>query len=150
MKRVIFVYLLFVILFSQCIISCDNRNSSENANSKLSNNSLTVSILITKDYGREQVATKTVKYQKGKTAMDILVDNFEVETSYGGSFIKSINDIESKTKAGEQSGEDWLYFINKKEATVGVNDYMVKPGDEIWFDFRKWDMESISEKFENP
>ncbi len=143
MKKFLFMITLLVFISMSLLLNvcCNEQNSTDDK--------LPITILITKDYGKEKIATKEVKYKKGKTAMDMLVDNFEVETSYGGSFIKSINGIVSETKSGDQDGEDWIYFINGKEATVGANGYIVKPGDEIWFDFHKWNMESIEKQYDN-
>ena len=42
-----------------------------------------------------------------------------------GVFIYEINGIEGK------SGEYWIYYVNGKEASVGVSTYILKEGDSI-------------------
>lgn len=60
--------------------------------------------------------------------------NFESREFSGlGSYVYSINNIsEDRSK-----GLYWIYYINDKEANIGVSNYILKDGDKI-----KWQLEA--------
>ena len=56
-------------------------------------------------------------------------------TNYSGIgfFVEEINDIENNPK----ENSFWLYYVNGKEANVGITGYILKPGDVIEWKFDK-------------
>jgi len=81
--------------------------------------------------------------------MDILAENFDVRTSYGGGFVESINGFKSSIDSNGQGGIGWIYYVNEKEASVGAVDYLINKGDKIRWDLHKWDMESLNKNNQN-
>jgi hypothetical protein len=140
MKNWIGITLL--IILTVFILSCGDSDGQNDERSKDD-----ISIRITRDHGSVLISEKRVSYKKGMTAMDVLVSNFEVETAYNGGFVKSIEGINSTTEAGAGRGRDWFYYVNGGEPKKGAAEYLLEPGDTIIFDFHKWSMESITEKF---
>jgi hypothetical protein len=58
--------------------------------------------------------------------------NFTEKTYIGmGKFIDSINGIRGN---GEQN---WIYYVNDKEASVGVSNYKINPGDVVSWKYEK-------------
>lgn len=48
-----------------------------------------------------------------------------------GKFITSINGIENS------GGQNWIYYVNNKEAQVGVSNYKIKVGDIVSWKYEK-------------
>ena len=61
----------------------------------------------------------------GVTAMQALAGRADVDTSYGGRFVQSIDGVAGDADARR----DWFYFVNGIEADRGAADYRVRPGD---------------------
>ncbi len=92
--------------------------------------------MITRDYGSEVLLERTVEgLSQSSTAMRLLDDSSEIETRYGGGFVQSIDGISST--AGARSS-DWFYFVNGIAAERGAAEFLVAPGDRMWWDFRDW------------
>ena len=102
-----------------------------------------LTILVTRDYGREIIEEKIVLYKDGDTVMDLMQDNFDVETAYGGGFLNSIDGIVSGY-TGEGNSQkkgtkmDWFYYINGVMAEVGADQYLAKDANTISWDFHDW------------
>ena len=70
----------------------------------------------------------------GQSALDALRRSADVDTSYGGRFVKSVNGLSGDASAGY----DWLYFLNGIAPDVGAADMTLHPGDREWWDRRFW------------
>jgi hypothetical protein len=93
-------------------------------------------LTITRDYGAEVLLEESVgPLGESSTAMRLLDQSAEIETSYGGGFVDSIESISSS--AGRRSF-DWFYFINGIAAERGAAEFVVRPGDRMWWDHRDW------------
>ena len=55
------------------------------------------------------------------------------EFSGMGYFVDEINGV----KNNNQTGEYWIYYVNNKSATVGISQYILKPGDKIEWKYEK-------------
>jgi hypothetical protein len=66
--------------------------------------------------------------------MRFLQKTHDVETSFGGGFVDSIDGVKGD-KAGRR---DWFYFVNGIEASKGAADFSLSPGDRIQWDHRSW------------
>ncbi len=94
---------------------------------------------VTRDRGAEVLVTTTVP--TGVTAMQALRSEADVDTSYGGRFVRSIEGV-----AGDaDSKRDWFYFVNGIEADRGAAEYRLRPGDVLWWDYRSWAGEDMRE-----
>jgi hypothetical protein len=90
------------------------------------------SLWVTRDRGTTVVLTRTVP--AGMTAMEALDRVADVDKSYGGRFVQSIEGVEGD--ASEQ--RDWFWFLNGIEADRSAADYRLHPGDVEWWDLRSW------------
>jgi uncharacterized protein DUF4430 len=87
---------------------------------------------VTRDEGRTVVLDTTVP--AGETALQALDRKTDVSTRYGGKFVESVNGVAgSITKRS-----DWFYFVNGIEAPRGAQEYRLRDGDVLWWDYRNW------------
>jgi hypothetical protein len=95
------------------------------------------SLTVTRDYGTEPIAGGTLE---GPTPSDTVVrfldDNADIDTSYGGNFVETINGLDGSTVNG--GPEDWFFFVNGIYSDVGAGETKVHPGDRVWWDYRRW------------
>ncbi|MBN2168638.1 MAG: DUF4430 domain-containing protein [Actinobacteria bacterium] len=105
-------------------------------NSAKEESSTNVSLAVTRDFGSKTIAELSVPFNNGDTVTDILAKSVHIETSYGGGFISSIEGLKSTMDTG--GNDDWFYYVNGTLCDVGAREYMVKPGDRIWWDYHRW------------
>jgi len=114
---------------------------TETQNQKLSpsvNTTETVTLRITKDYGRTIIVDSQEAFQENWTVYDLLETKADIETDYGGSFISGINGIISMSSGLDSERKDWFYYINGTCSDVGALDYELKSGDTVWWDYHSW------------
>jgi Domain of unknown function (DUF4430) len=87
---------------------------------------------VTRDRGAEVLVTASVP--AGVTAMQAIRSEADVDTSYGGRFVQSIEGVSGDAGARR----DWFYFVNGVEADRGAAEYRLQPGDVLWWDYRSW------------
>ncbi|MGZ4203549.1 MAG: DUF4430 domain-containing protein [Thermoleophilaceae bacterium] len=94
-------------------------------------------LVVTRDFGRQQLYTASLaQIRQGETVMRMLESRRAVKTSYGGGFVDAINGLGSSSIAGRQ---DWFYFVNGIEASVGAAEKTLSKGDVVQWDYRRWD-----------
>ena len=71
------------------------------------------------------------------TVVRFLDDEADIETSYGGNFVDSIDGLEGSTVNG--GAEDWFFFVNGYYSDIGAGEAKVQAGDQIWWDYRRWE-----------
>lgn len=97
-----------------------------------------VTIRITRGYGAENLVKPAEEgVTEADTVMRVLERNAEIETSYGGGFVQSIEGLEAE-ESGEAGPEDWFFYVNGVESAVGAADYGLKGGEAIWWDYHRW------------
>jgi hypothetical protein len=93
-------------------------------------------LTVTRDYGYEVLVSRAVDdLTASSTAMRILDGEVEVETRYGGGFVQSIDGISGSSGS---RNSDWFYYVNGVAAERGAAEFVVRPGDRMWWDFRDW------------
>jgi hypothetical protein len=90
------------------------------------------SLWVTRDRGAEVLVVRTVP--AGLTAMQALDSELDVDTTYGGRFVRSIEGIDGDAS----KRRDWFWFLNGIEADRSAGDYRLHAGDVEWWDFRSW------------
>lgn len=135
--------LLFVLLSLGLLFGCSNdetvkepaNNSSENAG--VEEKAEVVTVIISKNNGEEVVEQKEIEIDSEEkvTVMDIMQENFEIETQFDGAFISSINGV----AGSEAEKTSWFYSVNGEEAMVGANEYELNPDDKVEFDLHEWE-----------
>ena len=79
---------------------------------------------------------ESIEAKDGMSAMDALKRKAAVETSFGGNFIQSINGAKSEFSSGTK--KDWFFFVNGFSPNFSANNYILKAGDKLQFDFHDW------------
>jgi len=111
-------------------------NDSEPPDGKTKTSEVTV--VITRDFGKEVLLQQTVEIELDTTAMDAMQMVARVETKYGGGFVNSINGIGSGYEGANKSKMDWFLYINGISSNVGAKDYILQDGDVEHWDFHDW------------
>jgi len=86
--------------------------------------------------GEVEESLITYDGQNGKTALELLKDNYTVETqefSGVGEFVLSIDDIEA-----EDGQNFWAFYIDGEMAMEGASTYETKDGEKI-----EWRLDEI-------
>jgi len=94
----------------------------------------TVTVVVTRDFGKELILAEEVEIGEGSNAMTALQSVAEVETKYGGGFVKAIKGLSSQ----EANHLDWFYYINGISLSLGAKDYALRDGDVEQWDLRDW------------
>jgi len=121
--------LIFVLLLLAAVLAgCPAQPAAEG------DEPATVTVVVTRDFGREPILAETLEIESGTDAMTALQAVAGVETKYGGGFVKAINGLESQ----ESSQLDWFYYINGISLSLGAKDYFLSDGDVEQWDLRDW------------
>jgi hypothetical protein len=86
---------------------------------------------VTRDRGAQ--ALRAEKVRSGLTAAQALESAAKVQTRYSGEFIEGIDGL-----AGG-GNRDWFIYVNGYALDRSAADYVLRPGDVEWWDFRNWD-----------
>jgi len=93
-------------------------------------------LTVTRDYGSQVLVDEAVGgLGQSSTAMRLLDGAAEIETRYGGGFVQSIDGISG---SGGARSFDWFYFVNGIAADRGAAEFVIAPGDRMWWDHRDW------------
>lgn len=92
---------------------------------------------VTSEFGaNELVDASLTNPTESDTVVRFLDEEADIETSYGGNFVDSIDGLEGSTVNG--GAEDWFFFVNGYYSDIGAGEARVRAGDRIWWDFRDW------------
>ncbi|MBO8159873.1 DUF4430 domain-containing protein [Thermosyntropha sp.] len=100
--------------------------------------SLRARLIVTQDFGNKVLYDKEVEFDEENSVMEILKENLEVETAYGGGFVSAINGIKSAGDLNSGVRKDWFYYVNGICSDVGAGDMPAHNGDVIWWDYHAW------------
>jgi len=96
-----------------------------------------VSLTVTRDYGSVPVqAPLRDEAVESDTVMRVLERNAEIETRYGGGYVRSIDGLAEATDDGRRF--DWFFYVDGVESPVGAADFDLHGGEAIWWDYRDW------------
>jgi hypothetical protein len=95
-----------------------------------------VELTVTREFGARPVAAEAVEAKESSTVMRVLEGAAEIQTRYGGAYVKSIDGVEETERGG--APYDWFYYVDGIEAPVGASDFAVSGGERIWWDYRNW------------
>ena len=132
--------LLGIVLLSALLCSCSVNPSppASNGNPLITDYNPSVKVVVASDFGKEILLEKTVEIGQNTTALDALQQVAEVETKYGGGFIRAINGISSEYEGVNRIRKDWLFYVNGISANIGAGDYILRDGDIEHWEFRDW------------
>lgn len=100
-----------------------------------------VHLVVTRDYGKATIFNQWLPVPEKQDALSLTTTHLDVKTSYGGSFINSINCLESGYTgkiALKRQKYDWFFYFNGVLAGSGAGDVYVKHGDVVWWDYHDW------------
>jgi hypothetical protein len=92
----------------------------------------TASLWVTRDRGTEVIHTGTVP--AGISALEAVDRELDVDTSYGGRFVQSIEGVEGSLA----DQRDWFWYVNGLEGDRSAAEYRLRPGEVVWWDYRSW------------
>jgi hypothetical protein len=97
-----------------------------------------VRLTVTRDYGRTPLLEREDgDVTESDTVMRLLERRAEISTRYGGGFVQSIDGLEAQERFGRS--EDWFFYVDGVESTVGAADYSLHGGESVWWDYRDWE-----------
>jgi hypothetical protein len=92
---------------------------------------------VTREFGTIPMVTATLDDPtESDTVVRMLDSSADLETSFGGNFVDSIDGYAGSTAGG--GDEDWFFFVNGYYSDIGSGETPVRPGDRIWWDYRYW------------
>jgi hypothetical protein len=95
-----------------------------------------VEMRVTRDFGHELLGSARIdSVREDETVMRMLRSDFDIDTRYGGRFVQAIDGLEG---AGVGGGQDWFYWVNGVEGSVGAAEFELSPGDRVQWDWREW------------
>lgn len=104
------------------------------------NNSATVDarLVVSRDFGQVVMLDTIIEVDDGTTALEALMHYAEVNTAYGGGFVKSIEGISSGYMNQPVTRQDWFLYVNGILTNTGGLAYSIKSGDTIHWYYRDW------------
>ena len=73
---------------------------------------LSISLIITSDFGKNVMFEEAITVKQGATAMDALTGAVQVETKHGGGFVSAINNTGSEYEKATGKKRDWFFYMN--------------------------------------
>lgn len=129
------VFLLGAVILTGCQSATENgasESSSSESSSVEESKAATIQTTIKIENDGKEESSKTLEVEEGTSLMDVLKDNFEVETSKEG-FITAIDG----TKQDDSKGYYWTFTLNGEWGEKGAADTILKDKDEVVFSYGK-------------
>jgi len=124
---------LILLLAASTLAACQSQEkvqAEQEASSSVSVSIDQVTISVTAN--GEKLSTAEVPFQEGDTLLEVMEDNFAIETADSdyGAFITSIEDYAQD----DSQNLYWLFDVNGEMATVGASEYILEEDDQIdWY-----------------
>ncbi|HEX3737122.1 MAG TPA: DUF4430 domain-containing protein [Solirubrobacterales bacterium] len=95
-----------------------------------------VDLTVTREFGAVKVAESSGEANESDTVMRFLEGEEEIETRYGGGYVKSIDGVEESEGGGHPY--DWFFYVNGVESPTGAAQVSLRGGEKIWWDLHDW------------
>jgi len=95
-----------------------------------------VELTISRDYGATVLEQRTESIDESDTVLRVLDRSADLETRYGGGFVRSIDGLAGSQNGGRRT--DWFFYVNGIESPVGSAEYDLSDGDRVWWDHHDW------------
>jgi hypothetical protein len=96
----------------------------------------TVDLAVTREFGAVKMSEASGEAKESDTVMRFLEGNDEIETRYGGGYVKSIDGVSEDERGGHPY--DWFFYVNGIESPVGAAEVSLTGGEKIWWDNHDW------------
>jgi len=96
---------------------------------------------VTTDFGRNVIYQDKVLVHPGEKMIEVMRRNLQIETAYGGGFIKAINGQDSAytdNNLFSRQRKDWFCWVNGILSAEGAANYSVTAEEVIWWDYHDW------------
>lgn len=100
----------------------------------------TVDLSVTREFGAVKMSQASGEANESDTVMRFLEGEDEIETRYGGGYVKSIDGVSEDERGGHPY--DWFFYVDGSESSVGAAEVSLDGGEKIWWDIHNW---SVSE-----
>jgi hypothetical protein len=96
----------------------------------------TVDLTVTREFGAVKLAGSSGEANESDTVMRFLESEAEIETRYGGGYVKSIDGVSEAERGGHPY--DWFFYVNGVESPIGAAEVSLAGGERIWWDNHDW------------
>jgi hypothetical protein len=96
----------------------------------------TVDLTVTREFGAVKMSESSGEANESDTVMRFLEGEDEIETRYGGGYVKSIDGVSEDERGGHPY--DWFFYVNGNESPVGAAEVSLEGGEKIWWDNHNW------------
>jgi hypothetical protein len=95
-----------------------------------------VDLTVTRDFGATKLVEASGEANESDTVMRFLEKEVEIETRYGGGYVKSIDGLEESNRGGHPY--DWFFWVNGVISPTGAAEVPLEGGEKIWWDIHNW------------
>jgi hypothetical protein len=95
-----------------------------------------VDLTVTRDFGATKVTEASGEANESDTVMRFLEKEAEIQTRYGGGYVKSIDGLEESERDGHPY--DWFFWVNGVISPTGAAEVPLEGGEKIWWDIHDW------------
>jgi len=96
----------------------------------------TVDLTVTREFGAVKVSESSGEANESDTVMRFLEAEDDIETRYGGGYVKSIDGFGETERGGHPY--DWFFYLNGVESPVGAAEASLDGGEKVWWDLHDW------------
>jgi hypothetical protein len=96
----------------------------------------TVDLTVTREFGAVKMSEASAEANESDTVMRVLEGEDEIETRYGGGYVRSIDGVAEDERGGHPY--DWFFYVNGLESPVGAAEVSLAGGEKIWWDIHDW------------
>jgi Domain of unknown function (DUF4430) len=96
----------------------------------------TVDLTVTREFGAVKMSEASGEANESDTVMRFLEGEDEIETRYGGGYVKSIDGVAEDERGGHPY--DWFFYVNGIESPIGAAEVSLHGGEKIWWDIHDW------------
>ncbi|MBS1886219.1 MAG: DUF4430 domain-containing protein [Actinobacteria bacterium] len=96
----------------------------------------TVDLTVTREFGAVKVSEASGEANESDTVMRFLEGKDEIQTRYGGGYVKSIDGVEESERGGHPY--DWFFYVDGVESPIGAAEVSLHGGERIWWDMHDW------------
>jgi hypothetical protein len=95
-----------------------------------------VDLTVTREFGAVKVSESSGEANESDTVMRFLESEDEIETRYGGGYVKSIDGFGETERGGHPY--DWFFYVDGIESPVGAAEVSLDGGEKVWWDIHDW------------
>jgi predicted small secreted protein len=95
-----------------------------------------VDLTVSREFGAVKVSESSGEANESDTVMRFLERDDEIETRYGGGYVKSIDGLGETERDGHPY--DWFFYVNGLESPIGAAEVSLAGGERIWWDLHDW------------